>query len=192
MKTQSYDDQKLLIVEAAASVIRQFGFEKTTMNDIARAVRMGKSSLYHYFANKELIFVEVIRSEIDGLQAEFLSTIEEQKTPAGKIRAYILKRTEMLDRKLREHLGFLEATAERYDLLLKIHDIYDRDEISIISSILSQGVSDGQFTIPDVTATATAMVTAFRAFEYPFFPAAHPEKAMESLIDVFFLGILTR
>jgi AcrR family transcriptional regulator len=192
MKAKTHEDQRRHVVEAAASVIRQFGFEKTTMNDIARALHMGKSSLYHYFATKELIFVEVIRNEIEELRTEFMSAIDEAKTPEEKIRAYVLKRTELLGRKLREHMGFLEATVERYDLLLKIHEIYDRDEIRIISSILTQGIAEGHFAVEEVKATSIAMVTAFRAFEYPFFPAAHPEKAMESLLDVLFLGILKR
>jgi len=192
MRARTHEDQKQLVVEAAASVIRQFGFVKTTMNDIAKALHMGKSSLYHYFATKEQIFLEVLKNEIEGIRAEFMDAIEAEKMPEGKIRAYVLKRTEMLGRMLREHMGFLEATAERYELLLKIHEIYDRDEIRIISSILTQGVAEGHFAIADVKATSTAMVTAFRAFEYPFFPAAHPEKAMESLLDVLFLGILRR
>jgi AcrR family transcriptional regulator len=180
------------VVEAATAVIRQFGFYKTTMNDIARALGLGKSSLYHYFPTKESIFVEVLRSEIEGLRSEFMRAIQAEATSEGKLRAYVLKRTEILARKLREHMEFLEATSERYDLLLKIHEIYDQDEISIISSILEQGVAEGQFTIPDVKTTAEAIVTAFRAFEYPFNPDAHPEKAMESLLDVLFLGILKR
>jgi AcrR family transcriptional regulator len=183
---------RLQVVQAATAVIRQFGFYKTTMNDIARALGLGKSSLYHYFPTKESIFVEVLRTEIEGLRSEFMRAIEAEATSEGKLRAYVLKRTEILARKLREHMEFLEATSERYDLLLKIHEIYDQDEISIISSILEQGVREGQFTVVDPGTTAEAIVTAFRAFEYPFYSEVHPERAMESLLDVLFLGILKR
>lgn len=192
MKATRHDEQRHQVVEAAAAVIRQFGFQKTTMNDIAKALRMGKSSLYHYFPNKELIFVEVLKNDLDGLRAEFLGAIESERTAEGKLRAYVLKRTELLARKMREHMELLEATAERYELLLKIHEIYDKEEIRIISSILEAGVQAGQFALDDVKETAAALVTAFRAFEYPVLPASRSEKVLSSLLDILFRGILRR
>ena len=192
MKATRHDEQRHQVVEAAAAVIRQFGFQKTTMNDIARALRMGKSSLYHYFQNKEEIFVEVLKTDLDGLRAEFMDAIESERTAEGKLRAYVLKRTELLARTTREHMELLEATTERYELLLKIHEIYDKDEIRIISSILEAGVKAGEFRVEDVKETSAALVTAFRAFEYPFFAAARPEKVMSSLLDILFRGIVRR
>ncbi len=195
MYGKTYEDQKSSVVQAAALVIQQFGFEKTTMADIARALHMGKSSLYHYFASKEDIFVEVFKNEVAELRGEFLKAIDAEPTPELKIRAYIVKRTEMLRMKLKQHMEVVEATPERYDLLLRIHEIFDEDEIRIISSILEQGISEGRFSIQDVHTTSTAIVIAFRAFEYPFSAAINPselDRNMDSLLDVMFNGILKR
>ena len=68
MRDKTYEEQKTSVVQAAAGVIRQFGFEKTTMGDIAKALHMGKSSLYHYFSNKEDIFLEVFKTEVEELR----------------------------------------------------------------------------------------------------------------------------
>ena len=115
--------------------------------------------------------------------------------PEGKIRAYILTRTEMFHRKLNQHMEFVEATRERYDLLLKIHQMFDADEIAIISGILEKGVAEGRFTIRDIPKTSTAIVTAFRAFEYPLPTSQQPteiERDLDSLLEVLFKGILRR
>ena len=128
MHGKTYEDQKASVVQAAALVIKQFGFGKTTMNDIAQALHLGKSSLYHYFQSKEDIFVEVFKTKVAELRGEFLKAIDAEPTPEGKIRAYILKRTEMLRRKLTEHMEVVEDTPERYDLLLRIHEIFDEEE----------------------------------------------------------------
>ena len=195
MRDKTYDEQKTSVVQAASAVIRQFGFDKTTMGDIAKALHMGKSSLYHYFTSKEDIFLEVFKDEVEELREEFLRAIEAEKTPEAKFRAYILTRTEMFRRKLNQHMEFLEATAERYELLLRIHQMFDQDEIRIISGILEQGVAEGRFSIPDVHTTAVVIVTAFRAFEYPFSLSATPseiEKDLDSLLEVVFKGILRR
>ncbi len=195
MKGKTYEDQKTAVVQAAALVIQQFGFEKTTMNDIARALRMGKSSLYHYFTSKEDIFVEVFKNEVAELRGEFLRAIEAEPSPEAKIKAYIVKRTEMLRRKLKQHMEVVEATSERYDLLLRIHEIFDEDEIRIISGILEQGNAEGRFAVKDVRTTSTALVVAFRAFEYPFSKALEPSELdahLDSLLDVMLHGLLKR
>jgi AcrR family transcriptional regulator len=195
MHGKTYDDLKTSVVQAAARVIQQFGLEKTTMTDIAKALRMGKSSLYHYFTSKEDIFVEVLRYEVMEIQAEFLKAIQAEPTPEGKIRAYIQKRTEILRQKLKQHMAFIEATPERYDLLLRIHELFDEDEIRIISGILEEGNASGRFAVSDVRTTATAIVIAFRAFEYPFSAALETgelDRNVDSLLDVFFNGLLKR
>jgi len=195
MRDKTYEEQKMSVVQAAAAVVRQFGFEKTTMGDIAKALNMGKSSLYHYFSNKEDIFVEVFKTEVAELREDFLRAIDAEKTPEAKFRAYILTRTEMFRRKLHQHMEFIEATAERYELLLRIHQIFDQDEIRIISGILEQGVTEGRFSIPNVHTTAVVIVTAFRAFEYPFPLTSTPsetERVLDLLLEVVFKGILRR
>jgi AcrR family transcriptional regulator len=195
MHGKTYDDQKASVVQAAIRVIQQFGFAKTTMNDIARALHMGKSSLYHYFTKKEDIFLEVFKIEVAGLKDEFLKAIEVEQTPEGKLRAYILTRTEMYRRKVKQHMEVMEATTERYELLLKIHEMFDPDEIRIISGILEQGVAEGRFSIRDIPMTAAVMVTAFRAFEYPISAPPQPddtEETLDSLLEVLFQGLLRR
>lgn len=195
MRGRMYDEQKMSVIQAASVVIQQFGFEKTTMNDIARALHMGKSSLYHYFTCKEDIFVEVFKNEVAELRDEFLKAIEAEPKPEGKIRAYIQTRTEMYRRKLNQHMEFIEATTERYDLLLRIHEMFDKEEIRIISEILEQGVAEGRFSIQDIHTTSTAIVTAFRAFEYPFSNNLQPtemEKNLDALLEVLFQGLRRR
>ena len=191
----AHEDYRKQILQTAGNVIRQFGFEKTTMNDIARALRKGKSSLYHYFTNKDQIFEEVLRSEIEQLKVEFMKVIEAEPTPERKIRAYVLNRMEMFRKLAKRHMSFIESTAERYDLLLKIHEEYDHEEIRIISDIFRQGISEGRFTIRDIPATATTFVTALKAFEYPFSKAvnaARTGKELGSLLEILFSGILAR
>lgn len=195
MYEAAHEDYRKRILQTAGNVIRQFGFEKTTMNDIAKALRKGKSSLYHYFTNKDQIFEEVLRSEIGELKVEFMKVIEAEPTPERKIRAYVLNRMDMFRKLARRHMSFIERTAERYDLLLRIHEEYDHEEIRIISDIFSQGVAEGRFVIKDVPTTAETFVTALKAFEFPFSKAVNAAKTgreLGSLLEILFSGILAR
>jgi len=53
-------EKKERILKSAEKLFARFGFRKTTMNEIARDVRMGKSTLYYYFKSKENVLEAVI------------------------------------------------------------------------------------------------------------------------------------
>jgi AcrR family transcriptional regulator len=195
MAETTYEIERGRIVQASEKVIHHFGFEKTTMNDIAKAIRKGKSSLYHYFTSKEQIFVAVLHKEVADLKDEFLKVIDSEPTPEGKIRAYILTRMQIFRSKLNRHMAFIEATAERYELLMRMHEEYDPEEIRIISAILQDGVERGAFAIDDIEATAAALVSALKSFEYPFDRAVDgtaTEKTVDSMLKMLFYGIVPR
>lgn len=50
------DNKRLTILEAAITQFSQYGYRKTSMEDIANAAGVSRPSLYSYFENKEEIF----------------------------------------------------------------------------------------------------------------------------------------
>lgn len=58
------DIVKADILKAAEKLFQQFGLRKTTMEDIAKAMGKGKSTLYYYYNNKEEIFDAVVMKEM--------------------------------------------------------------------------------------------------------------------------------
>ena len=48
------------ILTVAQDIFSRYGYKKTTLDDIAQAIRKGKSSLYYYFSSKEDLFQAVI------------------------------------------------------------------------------------------------------------------------------------
>ncbi|TFG04104.1 TetR/AcrR family transcriptional regulator [Candidatus Thorarchaeota archaeon] len=57
------------IITASHDLFTRFGFSKTTMEDIGKEVGLNQASLYHYFRNKEEIFLNVILDQISKLRA---------------------------------------------------------------------------------------------------------------------------
>jgi len=47
------DQNRENILKIAREIFSKYGYKKTTLDDIANAVRKGKSSLYYYFKSKE-------------------------------------------------------------------------------------------------------------------------------------------
>ena len=51
------------LIDKAADLFATRGFSRTTMNDIAEGLGLSRSSLYHYFHNKEEILEELIEEQ---------------------------------------------------------------------------------------------------------------------------------
>ena len=57
------------IVEAAAGLIYAHGVERTSLDDVMAASAVSKSQLYHYFADKEALVLEVIAMQAERVLA---------------------------------------------------------------------------------------------------------------------------
>ena len=71
------EQTKEKIRAAAYKCVARYGFEKTTLDDIAKEVGLNKASLYYYYKNKEDIFLEITteatRRFVDTLQQSTLA-----------------------------------------------------------------------------------------------------------------------
>ena len=73
------------VLDAAAALIGTSGL-RTSMNDIARAAGIQAGSLYHHFASKEDLLVELLRryhAELDHVARRALITLDEPATRPG-------------------------------------------------------------------------------------------------------------
>jgi AcrR family transcriptional regulator len=76
------------IVEAAALLFQEVGYERASMNELTRRLGGSKATLYGYFPSKEDLFVEVVRSiatvhlseAVAQLSAEDRDTITLERT----------------------------------------------------------------------------------------------------------------
>ena len=91
------------IVRAASKRFSRHGFGKTTLDEIARDVRIGKPTIYHYFKSKDELFY----SSIDFQSKQFIEDIKaifnNQDLPVGA--------------RLLEYFAFKETINHRYKLL---------------------------------------------------------------------------
>jgi AcrR family transcriptional regulator len=60
-------NRKKEIIHAAMKRFAKHGLNKTTLDEIARDMRIGKATIYHYFTSKQELYNESVTSEIDLL-----------------------------------------------------------------------------------------------------------------------------
>lgn len=184
-----------IIIETAREIFGKYGFKKTTMDDIALAVRKGKSSIYYYFESKEDVFRAVVDNEISILRTELLGILSKPIDPKEKFKLYLLARMN----KYGELVNFYNALNDDYldqlGFIEKIRKGYDKEEIEMIKGILAEGVMKNQFEIANIEMTAVAIVTAMKGMEYPLAVQSGPknlENTLDELLKLLFYGIMKK
>ena len=184
------------IVNTASQVFSRFGFKKATMEDIASAVGMGKSSIYYYFKSKEEIFEAVVKKEAYELSLELeKKVIQVKDNPKDKIRNYVLIRMKYL----KEMVNYYEALKSDYlgnlAFTERIRKKYDKEEQQIIRSILEEGVAQGIFGITNTKFAAIALVTFLKGLETTMLidqelSLNDLEKNLDEILQIIFYGMV--
>jgi TetR/AcrR family acrAB operon transcriptional repressor len=75
-KAESGDARAQRILEAAARLIAHYGFDKTTMDDIAREAGVSKGALYLEWPSKDKLLAALLSHEMQRLLDDFLARVE--------------------------------------------------------------------------------------------------------------------
>lgn len=80
------------ILDAAARVFAERGFEAGTTNHVAQRAGVGVGSLYEYFPNKDAMVVALVERELDRERERLLALLAPATTPARlaeQLRAFV-------------------------------------------------------------------------------------------------------
>lgn len=64
------------ILDAAAALVAHFGYDKTSVSDIAREAAVSKGAIYLHFDSKESLFEALLRRETLSYSAEWLRLVD--------------------------------------------------------------------------------------------------------------------
>jgi AcrR family transcriptional regulator len=84
------------ILKAARDLFSRYGFNKTTVDEIAKSARKGKATVYHYFSSKEDIFRAVVEHELEILIQGLAKVINSDRDPVSKLFEYEKSRMNIL------------------------------------------------------------------------------------------------
>ncbi len=160
------EDIRLRLIEEARNIFARYGYNKATVDDIAKAARKGKSTFYYYFTSKEEIFKAILEKEAGLFRAKLIESISVRTSPVEKIKNYILTRLESF----KELVNFYNAIRnEGYVPLAivdEIRDKYDLEQINIIKMVLLESIAKNEVEIDNVELVAEAMAVVLKGLEY--------------------------
>lgn len=120
------NEKRIQIIKAADKRFAKHGLNKTTLNEIARDLRIGKATLYHYFKSKEDLFYQTISWEVEQYIQNVTSLLQNSE--------------QQITNRLLDYISYKENLNQHskllYDMLVKVIEGYSlEDENKILNNL---------------------------------------------------------
>jgi AcrR family transcriptional regulator len=185
-------DTRERILVVAERLFREIGYQKTTVADIAKMLRMSPANVYRFFDSKKAINEGVAR-RLMGEVEDAAQTIATGPEPAA--------------RRLRELMTSIHRmNSERYVGDSKLHEMVEiameeswdvcvthmQQITETIAAVIADGAESGEFEAPDVPLAAMCACTAMMRFFHPQMIAQcanKPGPSLDQMIDFVLAGL---
>lgn len=148
------------VLEGARKVFLRDGFEGASVDDIAREAAVSKATLYSYFPDKRLMFIEVFRAELSRDTAD-ASALIDVDLPVEQVLPFIVQ---MISSQLTSDFGVRVyrvsvGEAERFPTLAQ--EYYDAGPGLLRSQLvryLERCVQRGELVVEDLELAADQLI----------------------------------
>ncbi len=142
------------ILQIAQKRFGLYGFEKTSMKEIASDLGMSKGSLYYYFPDKEHLYKAIVEKE----QKEFFDVLDEKISciddPGEMLREYVQIRFKYFKSLLNLSRFRVEEFAGIKSIMKNSIQQFKESEMDFIRNIFKNGSKNGIFQIKNINKTA--------------------------------------
>ncbi len=145
IKTATSPDYRAKICAVAQTLFAERGFGSTTIREIADQTGVNSGLLYHYFPNKEALYLSLLEAAVSGVVAQVENIAASTDTPDEKIRQIVQlylahfqahpQSFQLVQRAVDEHSPAAQALAQRW---------YSR-AFTAFHTITAEGVQEGLF-----------------------------------------------
>lgn len=164
-------DTRQSIVDTAERFFRDIGYQKTTVADIAKSLRMSPANVYRFFDSKKSIN-EAVLARFKGELEESLSLIIAEPRPAGaRLRDMLLTSHRINQARFADQQRMQEmvcaAMEESWDAILGHIERFD----ALLGRVVAEGVANGEFRAIEPVAATQCIRTAMMRFQHPLLMA---------------------
>ncbi len=137
------------ILAAAKRLFQVYGLAKVTMDDVAKAIGKGRSSLYYYYKSKDEIFDAVVMIEVREMLSAMTHAVNQASGVEQKLRAFFITKLEVL-REKRAFFKMLDvgmdadALSEFQKAKIILHNLIVRQESALMEQLLVDGMNKGE------------------------------------------------
>jgi AcrR family transcriptional regulator len=198
MARESVLDPRQEILRTAARLFQQQGYDGTSMNDVAAALKLSKGGLYHHFQSKDEILFNLMNHAMDITEEQVIAPVKSIANPEDRLRALI-----------RRHIGVVLSERDR-EITVMLHENHPltpalrkrinarkKDYVHFVENLIAEVQSNAQDArggSPKKTVTPRAAAFALLGMINWIYQWYRPEGSLqeESLVqqytEIFFQG----
>src|SRR6202171_860494 len=188
-------DTRERILVVAERLFREIGYQKTTVADIAKVLRMSPANVYRFFDSKKAIHEGVARTLMGGAEDAAQAIAPRRGAAASRLRELMTTIHRMNceryigDSKLHEMVEI--AMEESWEVC-----VAHMERITeTIGAVIADGAASGEFDASDVPLAAGCACTAMMRFFHPQMIAQcanKPGPSLDQMIDFVIAGLAPR
>ncbi len=185
-------DVRERILVTAERLFREIGYQKTTVADIARVLRMSPANIYRFFDSKKSINVGVVQRLMGQVEEESQTIATAPGSAAKRLRELLTAIHRMNadryvgDAKMHEMVAV--AMEENWDVCRTHVDCIT----GVVANVIADGIATGEFPVSDAGLAAVCTVTAMVRFFHPQLIAEcadKPSPSLDQMIDFVIGGL---
>lgn len=147
------------ILEEAAKLFAQSGYDGSSVSDLAAALGVSKAAIYHYYTTKQDIYDAIILAVLSGLTQAVAQEVARVEGATAQLRAFMVGHARYFEQHHAEFVTMLigysgMALTERGDAA-RLRDGYEKR----LRELIAQGVATGEFRALDVAAAGRAVLS---------------------------------
>jgi len=182
LRKQKLDKKKEEMIQSAAEVFAEKGYNGTTMEDIAAKLLMTKGSVYYYFKDKQDLLFQMQQtllnksiSYIQDILQQDLSTERKMKQALKTHITFILKDRASFELMIKPELYFTE---EQQSVLQKQMDMYS----DCFDQLIKEGVERQLFYPVEIKITRNILLGAVNHVLHWYSPSG--QKSISEIADL--------
>lgn len=170
------DIRRQQIINMTARLLEEIGYEKITFTEIGKCLSFTRINLYHYFANKNDIFLELLLQDIEEMVQDAENTFSE---PVKNCEVFIGAWTEMMLRHQRM-MAFFSITNTVF-LKGATHEVHEAYRIRL-HELFQQLERAVRAALPYFSRTAVSLFVEFEnSYAMTLYPASMEYKKAQRI-----------
>jgi AcrR family transcriptional regulator len=184
---------RCMILEKAERLFREIGYRKTTVADIAKALRMSPANVYRFFESKKAINEAVAERLMAEMEAELAGIVARPGAAAAArltefVRALNRLSTDRFTTERRMHEMVEVAMTESWEV---VHRHIARID-DMLCRLVAEGARSGEFQVEDPMVAARCVHSAIIRFCHPALIVQcgdEPGPGMDEMISFLLRGL---
>lgn len=149
LKKVAWDTRRSEISRAAATLIKEKGFNGSSMESLAKKLRIRKATLYYYFSSKQELLFETLIEAVGGALSRVEKIVRSDATSSEKLRLFVIDHIESIVDNLEPVTVFIEEgrflQRQYREKYVVMRDQYEK----LLRVILKEGMAKGEFRKTD-------------------------------------------